>query len=282
MRTYIVAAFAEAPFGGNPAGVCLLDEALPAGALQQIARELAQPETAFVLGAGGDYAIQWFSPTVEVALCGHATLAAAQVLWGEGFADPAQTIRFTRGDTVLTASPGDEGLIWLDFPGFPGVAAEAPAGAFGCRPPHRAARHADRWLFEYPTARDVRAASPDFAALIAAGVRSLILTAPSDLPDYDIVSRNFAPLVGVDEDQVTGVAHTCLAPHWRDRLGDALRCWQASPRGGGLIARSHEDRVLLGGRAIIEFGGWWRPAQRTPRAPSGGFQHAPGSTRNEA
>ncbi len=271
MRTYIVAAFAEAPFGGNPAGVCLLDEALPDAALQQIARELAQPETAFLLGAGGDYAIRWFSPAVEVALCGHATLAAAEVLWREGFADAAQPLRFTAGDVVLTATAGDEGLIWLDFPALPGVAADPPAGAFGCRPPPSAARHADRWLFEYPTAHDVRAARPDFAALIAAGVRSLILTAPSDLPDYDIVSRNFAPLVGVDEDQVTGVAHTCLAPHWRDRMGDTLRCWQASPRGGGLIARSHQGRVLLGGRAIIEFGGRWRPSGGA--FPLSGGQH---------
>lgn len=259
MRLWLVAAFAERPFQGNPAGVCLLEEALPAQELQLIARELRQPETAFIRRETDGWAVRWFSPEVEVELCGHATLAAAHVLWSEGLAAEG-AITFFAASTTLTATRGNDGLIWLDFPSLPGAPGHprpevvAAVGA----PPALAARHADRWLFEYRTAAEVRGLRPDFPALRRTGVRSLIATAPSDMDGYDIVSRNFAPLVGVDEDQVTGMAHTCLAPHWRARLGDALSCWQASPRGGGMRTRLAGERVALGGRAIIEVSGAWR------------------------
>ena len=254
MRTYIVAAFAEGPFKGNPAGVCLLQEALGDDALQRIARDLAQPETAFVRQVDGGWAIRWFSPLTEVALCGHATLAAAHVLWREGLAPADRPIDFAAGETALCAMRESEDLIWLDFPALPGREAAPPDDLLACVSPAPVAtmRHADRWLFEYVTAAEVRAARPDFGALARTGVRSLILTAPSDRAGYDIISRNFAPIVGVDEDQVTGVAHTCLAPHWQPRLGFELRCWQASQRGGVVLTRLRGDRVHLGGRAVLQ------------------------------
>lgn len=256
MRAFIVAAFTDTAFRGNPAGVCLCDGAPPAPAtMQAIAAELRQPETAFVSRDGDGWAIRWFSPVTEVELCGHATLAAAAVLWATGAAAQAQIAFDSAGGPL--AAERDGGLIWLDFPALPGVAAPPPPEVAACVDVAwiAAARHGERWLLECADAGAVRSARPDFARLRATGIRSLILTAPSDVAGYDIVSRNFAPIVGVDEDQVTGSAHACLAPHWRGRLGPALTCWQASPRGGAVRTRLAGDRVALGGSAVIAFSG---------------------------
>jgi len=244
---------------GNPAGVCVLPTAISVSDMQAIARELNQPETAFLLGDGNSYAIRWFSPEVEVELCGHATLASAQILWNEGWAAPDQEIVFTSPHERLIAWRGRDGAIWLSFPVLSGVADTPPKDVLASinRTPVAAARHADRWLFEFATAADVRAITPDFAALRETGIRSLIVTAPSDIAPYQIISRNFAPIVGVNEDQVTGMAHTCLAPHWRSRLGDEILCWQNSKRGGVVTTRCRDDRVELGGRACIEVRGEW-------------------------
>lgn len=255
MRAFIVAAFTDTAFRGNPAGVCLLRQALPDMVMQRIAAELNQPETAFLWPDGDGWAIRWFSPVTEVELCGHATLAAACVLWtSEAVAEGRITFGFAGG--VLSAER-DGDLIWLDFPAIPGVSEPAPSGMDMCAgvPWVAASRHGARWLLECADADTVRSARPDFARLRATGIRSLILTARSDTTGYDIVSRNFAPIVGVDEDQVTGSAHACLAPYWRDRLGPELRCWQASPRGGAMLTRLSGERVALGGRAVIEFAG---------------------------
>jgi predicted PhzF superfamily epimerase YddE/YHI9 len=162
MQTFIVAAFADAPFRGNPAGVCILDHAtLPARAMQEIARELNQPETAFVQPAGdGLWRIRWFSPTTEIALCGHATLAAAHVLWREiGVGD--DTIAFEGASGKLTARQTG-GLIWLDFPAIAGVAEEPPQAVLDSIDitPLRSARYNDRWVFEYGSAAQVRALRP--------------------------------------------------------------------------------------------------------------------------
>jgi len=261
MQTFIVAAFADTRFRGNPAGVCLLegDTSNAAKALQDIARELNQPETAFVhLTRDPPWRIRWFSPMTEVALCGHATLAAAHVLWSE-FGVRENAIAFESASGPLAAHLSD-GIIWLDFPAITGAAEEPPLALLECVDilPSRSTRHGDRWVFEYNSAAHVRALKPRFRALAATGVRALVATAPSDLEEFDIVSRNFAPIVGVDEDQATGAAHCCLAPLWRPRLGPELRCHQASARGGVLFTRYRGDRVLLGGCAIIELAGGWR------------------------
>ena len=221
-----------------------------------MAAELDQPETAFLYPdpAPAVWHIRWFSPIVEVDLCGHATLAAAHVLWQRGYAPRSSAISFQYSGGLLTARRGDDGSVWLNFPtmgGYPEPAPENLLEAVDLQP-LSTARHSHRWIFEYAHAQDVRSLKPDFAALKATGVRSLIVTAPSDMPGYDIVSRNFAPIVGVNEDQATGTAHTCLAPYWQSRLGDNLRCWQASRRGGTLLTHLKGERTELGGTAVVE------------------------------
>lgn len=260
VATFIVAAFSDVPFRGNPAGVCVLPAPIDARRMQAVAAELRQPETAFVIRHADHYTIRWFSPLTEVDLCGHATLAAAQVLWAEAGA----TEPILRFDTVngasLAARRDDAGTIWLDLPAVRGTTETVPDALAGCAGADwiAASRHDDRWILECRDAKSVRAAQPDFDRLAETGIRSLILTAVSDTPHHDIISRNFAPIVGVNEDQVTGTAHACLAPYWCDRLGTELRCWQASQRGGALRTRLSDGRVELGGRAVIEFEGRWR------------------------
>ena len=253
VKSFVVASFADRPHAGNPAGVVILRESLAASQLQSMASELNQPETAFLYPNSGTWHVRWFSPIVEVELCGHATLAAAHVLWQEGHANEADELHFYYSAGDLSARLYD-GSIWLNFPTTFGQAEPAADNLLACVDvqPLSTARHSDRWIFEYPRAQHVRSLRPDFAALKATGVRSLIATAPSDMRGYDIVSRNFAPIVGVNEDQATGTAHTCLAPFWQARLGDSLRCWQASRRGGTLLTRLKGVRTELGGTAVIE------------------------------
>lgn len=256
MRCFIVAAFSDTSFRGNPAGICVLDSPISAGNMQAIAAELRQPETAFLLRNGADWSIRWFSPVTEVALCGHASLAAAHVLWNSTGATDDRLVFDYAGGTLAACRDAGQ-TIWLDFPVIAGVREKAPRDVTDCIdvPCVAASRHEDRWLLECPDAGMVRAARPDFAGLVRTGIRSLILTAKSDVPEYDIVSRNFAPIVGVDEDQVTGAAHACLAPYWHDRVGAQMMCWQASARGGAIRTRLRGNRVELGGRAVIEFAG---------------------------
>ncbi|MCA2436623.1 PhzF family phenazine biosynthesis protein [Rhizobium leguminosarum] len=257
MRTYIIAAFTSELFRGNPAGVCILDAPLEGSSMQQVAAELRQPETAFLIKVEDGWSIRWFSPEIEVDLCGHATLAAASALWDQGLVDKNEAIDFFAAIGRLNAVRTSDGFVWLDFPALPGQAERPdPAVLESVNiAPTRAAKHADRWLFEYDDAASVRTLTPNFEKLRRSGARSLIATAISDNPSYDIVSRNFAPIVGVNEDQVTGVAHTCLAPYWFDRLGPELRCWQASARGGAVNTRLEGGRVALGGMTALEFAG---------------------------
>jgi len=257
MRTYIIAAFASEFFRGNPAGVCILDDPLDSLSMQLVARELRQPETAFVAKMEDGWSIRWFSPETEVDLCGHATLAAASALWDQGLVDEDQAITFFAAIGRLSAVRTANGFVWLDFPALLGKYQSPDPTVLESvnLAPVRSAKHADRWIFEFEDADSVRALNPDFEKLRRSGARSLIVTAVSDMPGYDIVSRNFAPIVGVNEDQVTGVAHTCLAPYWADRLGPELRCWQASSRGGAMMTRLAEGRVALGGLAVMEFAG---------------------------
>ncbi|MEU9559027.1 PhzF family phenazine biosynthesis protein [Streptomyces fumanus] len=260
MRIRIVDAFTDRPFAGNPAGVLLLDAFPDDNRLQQIALEVNHAETAFAhrLPGGGeaDWALRWFTPATEVALCGHATLATAHVLHSTGAHQGP--VRFATRSGVLIATPGEDGSITLDFPTAPLTPAEAPAGlaeALGAEPLTVLDTGPDigDLLIELADERTVHGLRPDHKALAAHSARGVIATARAENPalGYDFVSRCFFPNVGIDEDPVTGSAHTALAPFWSGRLGrPALTGLQASPRTGRVRTELRGDRTLLTGRAV--------------------------------
>ncbi len=252
-----VDAFTDEAFRGNPAAVCLLGGAAPEDWMQRVAAEMNLSETAFLAPSGDGYRLRWFTPTVEVDLCGHATLASAHILWEAGQLRPDDTARFHTRSGLLTATRSD-GEIVLDFPASPVEDADAPAGlaeALGIAP-QRVARGRFDYLVEVASEAEVRGLRPDFRALGAVEVeRGIMVSAPGS-DGVDFVSRFFAPAAGVDEDPVTGSAHCVLAPYWSHRLGrDELVGYQASARGGTVRVAVRGDRVLLGGRAVTIFRG---------------------------
>ncbi|QER86352.1 PhzF family phenazine biosynthesis protein [Streptomyces tendae] len=260
MRIRIVDAFTDRPFAGNPAGVLLLDAFPDDSWLQDVAREVNHAETAFAhpLPAGGeaDWALRWFTPATEVALCGHATLATAHVLHTTGAHQGP--VRFSTRSGVLVAEPGEDGTVTLDFPTAPLTAVDVPEGvaealgapvltAFDTGP------NVGDLLVELADEKTVRSLRPDLKALAAYSERGIIATARAGDADlgHDFVSRCFFPNVGIDEDHVTGSAHTALAPYWSQRLGRAaLTGLQASPRSGLVRTEVRGARTLLGGRAV--------------------------------
>ncbi|MGE3272766.1 MAG: PhzF family phenazine biosynthesis protein [Chloroflexota bacterium] len=248
---YLVDAFAEQPFAGNGAAVCLLDGPADLAWMQAVADELQQAATAFVCEQGEAFGLRWFVPGRELQLCGHGTLAAAHTLWEAGQLWPDAPARFHTVSGVLSARR-DDALILLDFPAEPVQQAAPPSGlkeALGVDAVSVVRGRLD-YLVELESAAAVRAVSPDMALLRKVDTRGIIVSAPSDTPDYDIVSRFFAPGVGIDEDAVTGSAHCLLGPYWSTRLGkDALVGYQASARGGVVRVRVHGQRVELGGQA---------------------------------
>ena len=251
----VVDAFTATPFRGNPAAVCLLDGPADEQWMRDVALEMNLSETAFCHPEDGlddgVLRLRWLTPAVEVDLCGHATLATAHVLARERGA--TGTLRFATRSGELTAEvAGDE--IELDFPADPPSPADAPAGlldALGIadRPVHRGRTD---YLVELDSDRDVHDVSPDFAALARIDCRAVIVSAagPGGTGGPDVVSRVYAPGSGIDEDPVTGSAHTTLAPYWAPRLGSELRCHQASARGGDVRTSLDGDRVRLSGRAV--------------------------------
>lgn len=250
---YQVDAFTDRPFGGNPAAVCLLVEPREAEWMQLVAREMNLSETAFLHPeSSGGWRLRWFTPAVEVELCGHATLASAHVLWESGRLGPEEPARFHTLSGVLTAERR-EGGIELDFPARPAAEAELPPGlaeALGIEPRFVGRSRYD-YLLEAPSEEAVRAAVPNHALLRTLPVRGVILTAAAASGPYDFVSRFFAPGAGVDEDPVTGSAHCTLGPFWAGRLGrSSFLAWQASARGGAVQVRVEGERVMLGGRAV--------------------------------
>ncbi len=251
-----VDAFTREPFGGNPAAVCVLPRPADPAWMQRVAREMNLSETAFLVSRGsGEYDLRWFTPAVEVDLCGHATLASAHVLWEDGhLAADAPTVFHTRSGRLSAERRGE--WIEMDFPAEPAEPAEpAPvpeglADALGAEPVHFGRNRFD-CLVEVDSEATVRALAPDIRALCALPVRGIIVTARGETEEADFVSRFFAPRAGVDEDPVTGSAHCCLGPYWRRRLGrDAFTAWQASVRGGIVKVRVAGDRVLLSGQAV--------------------------------
>lgn len=252
----VIDAFADAPFAGNPAAVCLLSATAewPTDEwLQRVGREFNLSETAFLRPReGGEYELRWFTPAVEVALCGHATLAAAHFLWERGAIQDLLTF-LTKKSGVLAASRRPMGEIELTFPVCPAKPQAAPPGlldALGCSA-RAVAKNEFDYLVEVDSADDVRALVPDLAKLARVPCRGVIVTAASDDPRYDFVSRFFAPAAGVDEDPVTGSAHCCLSEWWGPKLGtDEMTGYQASARGGAVGVRRDGARVRLTGRAV--------------------------------
>lgn len=246
---YEVSAFTTNPFGGNPAGVCPLDAWLSDSVLQSIAANNNLAETAFTVPRGDDFELRWRTPTVEVDLCGHATLAAAFVLFSEcGIS--GNSIRFHSRSGLLTVSR-ERDLLTLDFPSRPALACIAPKElirGLGATP-NEVLKSRD-YLAVFASEAEVRALNPDFAALKALDCLGIIATAPGD--DCDFVSRFFAPGAGINEDPVTGSAHCTLIPFWAARLGKTkLFARQVSQRGGELFCEHTGERVKIGGRAAL-------------------------------
>ncbi|MFD3842288.1 PhzF family phenazine biosynthesis protein [Streptomyces sp. NPDC058642] len=265
MRIRIVDAFTDRPFAGNPAGVLLLDAFPDDDRLQNIAVEVNHAETAFAhrLPEGGeaDWALRWFTPAAEVNMCGHATLATAHVLHTTGAHEGP--VRFATRSGVLIATPGADGSITLDFPTAPLTRVEPPEGvakALGAEPltTFDTGPNVGDLLVELADEQTVHALTPDHKALGAYSERGIIATARAEnlALGYDFVSRCFFPNVGIDEDPVTGSAHTALAPFWSERLGRTeLTGLQASPRSGRVRTRLVGDRTLLTGRAVTTIEG---------------------------
>jgi PhzF family phenazine biosynthesis protein len=252
MRMLVVDAFADRPFAGNPAGVCLLDGPADEAWMQQVAKEMRHSETAFARPVDDGFELRWFTPEVEVALCGHATLATAHALFESGRAPEGRPIRFhTRKSGVLTVRAGANGLE-MDFPAVPSQEIEEPAGlteALGIKIDWVGRNQQNDLLVLVPDPATVHTLVPDFEALKSIESRGVCVTAPGGRADF--VSRFFAPRVGIDEDPVTGSAHCMLAPFWAARLGsDILTGHQASERGGLVHVTLRGDRVILGGTAV--------------------------------
>jgi PhzF family phenazine biosynthesis protein len=247
-----VDAFTNRPFTGNPAAVCILDEPPADWWMQDIAREMNLSETAFLLPHEEGFDLRWFTPTTEVDLCGHATLASAHVLWEDGHLAPDEAARFHTRSGELICTRADE-WIEMDFPAKPTEAAEIPDGledGLGLSPVW-VGRNGMDLLVELSDEKQVRALQPDIGALRRVEARGIIVTSGGIGAGYDFVSRFFAPRAGVDEDPVTGSAHCALAPFWSERLGrDELVGYQVSSRGGKVRTRVRGDRVLLGGQAV--------------------------------
>jgi PhzF family phenazine biosynthesis protein len=253
LRITQVDAFTSRPFAGNPAAVCILPKAADAAWMLTVAREMNLAETAFLVPQRDGYDLRWFTPSVEVDLCGHATLASAHVLWEEGHLKPGEQARFHTKSGLLSAAK-QKSWIELDFPVTPVSPATPPPGladALGVQP-----RFVGRSRFDYLVEVDdeatVRKLRPDLTALSRLESRGVIVTAASDEnSEFDFVSRFFAPQSGVPEDPVTGSAHCALAPYWAPKLGHTdLVAYQASPRGGEVLLRLRGDRVELSGEAV--------------------------------
>jgi len=248
---YQVDAFTDSLFGGNPAAVCPLEAWLPEKTMQAIAAENNLAETAFFLREGPDYALRWFTPTVEVDLCGHATLAAGQIVFR--FIEPERdsvSFRTMNAGALVVSRRGD--MLALDFPARPAVPVEPPPGlvvALGGVP--REVLRARDHLVVYGSAAEVAALDPDLAALAKVDCWAAIVTAPGE-SGIDFVSRFFAPAQGVPEDPVTGSSHCTLVPYWAHRLGKTkLEARQLSRRGGALSCALDGDRVSIAGRAVL-------------------------------
>lgn len=249
---YQVDAFTSVPFAGNPAAVCVLPCAAEEGWMQSVAAEMNLAETAFLHAEDNGYRLRWFTPEMEVDLCGHATLASAHILWEESYLSTDSEARFLTRSGRLSAIKTETG-IELDFPNKPTSPANEPSGL-------RAALGVDWkylgwsapvYLAEVESEAVLRAMQPDFRKLALIDCLGVIVTCQSETAQYDFISRFFAPSAGIDEDPVTGSAHCSLAPYWQEKLGKTeMIGFQASKRGGVVGVRLEGDRVKLIGQAV--------------------------------
>jgi len=250
-----VDAFTNRPFSGNPAAVCILPEMRSSAWLQHMAREMNLSETAFLLPHGDGFSLRWFTPKVEVDLCGHATLASAHVLWTEGYLASTATARFVTRSGLLTAQRHGD-WIELNFPPIPCQTVSVPDGlesALGVKP-RWVGLSSFAYLVELDSETMVQQLQPNFSLLAPLHPQGVIVTSIASTPGFDFVSRFFAPSLGVDEDPVTGAAHCCLTPFWAGRLGTSeLVAHQASARGGIVRVREGGGRIYVSGQAVTVF-----------------------------
>jgi PhzF family phenazine biosynthesis protein len=250
---HIIDAFTNRPFAGNPAAVCVLAAPADEAWMKLVAREINLSETAFLHPIEGGWSLRWFTPAVEVKLCGHATLASAFTLWETGIATPNGPVRFSTLSGWLTCRREGE-WIGMDFPAQAAEKCKAPDGlgeALGCGL-LSAGNNGMDYLVEVGDESALRALKPDFTALAKLPVRGVIVTCRSESVKFDFVSRFFAPAAGVNEDPVTGSAHCALGPYWQAKLGkNDFTAYQASERGGIVKVGVRGDRVLLRGQAVM-------------------------------
>jgi len=248
-----VDAFTNQLFAGNPAAVCMLPEPRPDEWLRHLAREMNLSATAFLVRCDDEFDLRWLTPTVEIDLCGHATLASAHVLWEEGHLPRGTQARFHTRSGLLTAERHGE-WIELDFPVQRGVPAEplpSLLSGLGITAATAVMKNRLDYLVEVESEAELRAVKPNHTLLRQIPVRGVIVTARSDSPSFDFMSRFFAPASGIDEDPVTGSAHTALGPYWGAKLGKSeMTAYQASARGGIVRLRLAGDRIVLGGQAV--------------------------------
>ena len=252
---YQVDAFTDAPFHGNPAGVCLLPAPRSAEWMLQVAAEMNLSETAFLVKQSEGFDLRWFTPTVEIELCGHATLASAQVLYEKRIAAPGDTLQFHTLSGVLRATQS-QGWVQLDFPArklIPCSENEIVSAALQLVP-EECYQSGENLLYVLEDESAVHHLAPDFGALARAPFHGIIVTAPANGGKFDFVSRFFAPAIGINEDPVTGSSHCTLTPYWQERLHkDYLQAYQASSRGGELAVHASGERVYISGQAVTVF-----------------------------
>ncbi len=249
MKFRIVDAFTSRPFTGNPAAVCILETPADDLQMQNIALEINLSETAFLWPEGPSFRLRWFTPLVEVDLCGHATLAAAHVLWETGVWNRPTISFVTRSGELVVTRQGS--LIEMSFPSLPAAPCDPPADIVRGIGAHivAAAKSKFDYLIELESERDVRELAPDLGAIARVPARGVMVTARGS--QYDFVSRFFGPAAGVPEDPVTGSAHCTLGPYWQEKLNKSnFRAFQASKRGGEIGVRVEKDRVYLSGQAV--------------------------------
>ena len=247
-----VDAFTDKPFAGNPAAVCVLPQERNESWMQRVANEMNLSETAFLVEQEAGHNLRWFTPAIEVDLCGHATLASAHILWEIGLLAPDQEARFFTRSGLLTAVHQDN-WIQLDFPSEPEEEIDAPqklSKALGISPAYVGKNRFD-YLIEIESEELIRNLKPDFTLLSTIESRGFIVTSVAESVEFDFVSRFFAPAFGINEDPVTGSAHCCLGPFWQKKLGkNEFRAYQASARGGTIKVQVAGERVLLAGQAV--------------------------------
>ncbi len=252
LSIYQIDAFTDQPFAGNPAAVCILPAPREADWMQQVAREMNLSDTAFLVPRPEGFDLRWFTPTAEVDLCGHATLASAHLLWERGILNVAEDAVFFTRSGRLSAYKKD-GLVFITLPPLPVAEATPPRAlveALGVEPRFVGWNTMD-YLVEVPSAASVVALAPDMHRLAGVETRGVMVTAPAQEGPYDFVSRFFAPRFGIPEDPVTGSAHCCLGPFWQHRLGkDTLVGYQASARSGIVHVHPTPTHVHLGGHAV--------------------------------